>query len=213
MNTSTIPWTIAITGASGCIYARRLISAIVVHQPQQLLDVVLSEAALRVLREEEGIFLSSKAKYVEELTGLQAPQVTIHNNKDIGASIASGSHRSQGMVVVPCSMGTLAAMRIGLADSLIRRTADVTLKEQRKLILVPRESPLSEIHLENLLALAKLGVAIIPAMPGFYLQPASIDELVDSIVQRLLDRMGLEISLTPRWKEKTSEDKLRVTAC
>src|SRR5262249_9708665 len=129
-----------------------------------------------------------------------SPAVKLHSNKDIGASIASGSARSDGMVIVPCSMNTLAAVASGLAGNLIQRAADVTLKERRKLIIVPRETPLSEIHLHNMLRLSRLGAVILPAMPGFYQKPAVIRDLVDSVVMRIVDHMGFPIELLRRWE-------------
>ena len=125
----------------------------------------------------------------------------LYNVKDIGARIASGSALFSGMVVVPCSMGTLGAISSGLCQNLIHRAADVTLKEGRKLILVPRETPLSAIHLENMLKLSRIGAVILPAMPGFYHQPVAISDLVDMLVMKILDQMGLSSNLVTRWKE------------
>jgi len=136
---------------------------------------------------------------VEALLGVTSPMVTFHNQKNIGASIASGSYQTEGMVIIPCSMNTLASVAYGLSDTLLRRAADVTIKERRKLIVVPRETPLSAVHLENMLKLFHLGAMIIPAMPGFYHHPKSIDDLVDSVVMRVLDHMGLPCEISPRW--------------
>jgi 4-hydroxy-3-polyprenylbenzoate decarboxylase len=203
-------WIIGITGASGTIYARRLIRAMVEHVPNVQLDVVVSSAALRVLHEEEGLAVARGQLTAELLSGSASPDVsvyhdrppyslTLHEHHDIGASIASGSYPARGMVIVPCSMKTLAAVAHGYADNLISRAADVTLKERRPLVLVPRETPLSVIHLRNMLRLAKLGVAIVPAMPGFYHQPATVDDLVDLMVMRILDQMGYQVDLAARW--------------
>jgi 4-hydroxy-3-polyprenylbenzoate decarboxylase len=163
-----------------------------------------------VLRDEEGLAVPASRLTAELLVGMptdavtvycdQPPgRVTMHDFHDIGASIASGSHPTRGMVVVPCSMKTLAAVAHGYAENLIARVADVVLKERRRLILVPRETPLSAIHLQNMLRLARLGVAIVPAMPGFYHRPATIDDLVEMLVMRILDQMGFEIDLAKRW--------------
>jgi 4-hydroxy-3-polyprenylbenzoate decarboxylase len=135
----------------------------------------------------------------------------IHPLKDIGASIASGSYLTAGMVVVPCSMGTLANIASGSSRNLLERTADVMLKEGRPLILVPRETPLHAIHLENLLKLSRMGVAIVPAMPAFYHMPTSIDDLVDFMVGKLLDRMGIEHGLFRRWGMNEDEQQTDAT--
>lgn len=198
-STNTRPWIVALTGASGSVYGRRLIQALVESNPRQIVDVVVSEAALRVLAEEEKIVTSLRSVRSADLIGYDSPQVRIHNFKDIGAPIASGSYRVEGMVIIPCSMSTLAAVATGHGQNLIHRAADVVLKEKGRLILVPRETPLSTIHLENMLKLAQLGASITPAMPGFYHQPKEISELVDMMVMRVLDQMGLDISLAKRW--------------
>jgi 4-hydroxy-3-polyprenylbenzoate decarboxylase len=203
-------WIIGITGASGTIYARRLIGAVVEHLPEVELDVVVSGAAMRVLAEEEGLVAARGRLTAELLAGSASPAVsvyrdrppyalTLHEHRDIGASIASGSYPARGMVIAPCSMKTLAAVAHGYADNLISRAADVTIKERRPLILVPRETPLSVIHLQNMLRLAKLGAAIVPAMPGFYQRPATIGDLVDLMVMRILDQMGYQVDLAARW--------------
>ncbi|MCB0344405.1 MAG: UbiX family flavin prenyltransferase [Bdellovibrionales bacterium] len=194
-------WVIGITGASGTVYARRMVQAMLENEPLADLHVIFSDAALRVMREEEGISTSINRIDVESLFGpLASDRITTYSNRDIGASIASGSFRTRGMVIVPCSMATLAAVACGYCDKLIHRAADVVLKEQRRLIIVPRETPLSSIHLENMLKLVRAGASMVPAMPGFYHQPASIEELVDMQVMKILDVMGYEIDLVQRWK-------------
>lgn len=194
---NTAPWIIAFTGASGVCYGRRLIDAIPDDQP---LDIVISESAYRVMQDEEGLELSSGRVSTELLIGRARPNVRFHNNKNIGSTLASGSQRFAGMVVVPCSMKSLAAIAHGYSDDLVHRAADVTLKEGRKLILVPRETPLSVIHLENMLTLARIpGVTIMPAMPGFYQSPKSISDLVDGVVQRILDHMNISAEISARW--------------
>jgi len=199
---SEISWIIGVSGASGMPYAVRLID--VLEAQGIKLHIVFTEAALRVLAEEQGVALSpSKLNGVvpsEALLGRASEHLTFYAVKDIGASIASGSFPVTGMVVCPCSMDTLAAIACGVSMNLVQRAADVTLKERRPLILVPRETPLSAIHLENMLKLARLGVSIVPAMPGFYHQPKTIADLVDMQVMKITDQMGLNLSLVKRWQ-------------
>ncbi len=164
------------------------------------LHVVMSEAAMRVLAEEEGIKLSPGQLSSIALIGRESEHITFYPVKDIGASLASGSFPVTGMVICPCSMETVAAVANGISMNLLQRAADVTIKERRPLILVPRETPLSAIHLENMLKLSRLGVAIVPAMPGFYHQPQTIEELIDMQVMKITDQMGLSIDLVKRWK-------------
>jgi 4-hydroxy-3-polyprenylbenzoate decarboxylase len=203
-------WIIAITGASGTVYARRLLRVLVERVDDIRLEVIISPAGLRVLRDEEGLAVSPSRLTAELLVGIPTEavtvycddppsRVTIHDCRNIGDSLASGSYPTRGMVIVPCSMKTLAAVAHGYAENLIARAADVVLKERRRLILVPRETPLSAIHLQNMLRLARLGVAIVPAMPGFYHRPETIDDLVEMMVMRILDQMGFEIDLAKRW--------------
>ena len=203
------PWIIGISGASGICYARRVIELALSSTPDLELDIVASESAMRVMREEEGMNASVgrlrledliSPKLVEEL-GIDrlSSQVTIHSNRNIGSRIASGGYITSGMVIVPCSMKTIAAVAHGYGENLLQRAADVVLKEGRKLIVVPRETPLSVVHLENLLTLAKQQVRVLPAMPGFYHQPKTIEDLVDSVVTRILDHMGIELASTKRW--------------
>lgn len=206
---SSAPWIVAITGASGIVYARRLLRLIAEHLSKVRIELVISDAAYRVMQEEESLVLCRGQTAVRDLVGFDSSNITVHDNLDIGASIASGSCRTSGMIVVPCSMSTLAAISCGLGDTLIHRAADVVIKEGRRLILVPRETPLSAIHLENMLKLSKLGVTILPAMPGFYNKPTSLSELIDMLVMRMLDQMCLSkklenslggISIAEPWK-------------
>jgi flavin prenyltransferase len=131
---------------------------------------------------------------------VQALATRSYGHQEQTAAISSGSFRTDGMIIAPCSMKTLAAVRIGFGEGLIARAADVTLKERRRLVLVPRETPLSEIHLENMLALARMGTVIVPPMPAFYNHPAGLSDIVDHIVARVLDQFGLETNLTKRWE-------------
>jgi 4-hydroxy-3-polyprenylbenzoate decarboxylase len=164
--------------------------------------VVFSDAALRVLNDEEGVALNPSSLSLEKICGTTADNVTFYNSRDIGARIASGSMLTSGMVVIPCSMSTLGALAHGIPSHLVHRAADVTMKEGRPLIIVPRETPLSPIHLENMLTLARYGVRVVPAMPGFYNRPESVEALVDQFVMKVLDSMGVAHSLGRRWKEQ-----------
>jgi 4-hydroxy-3-polyprenylbenzoate decarboxylase len=178
-------FTIGITGASGSIYAQRLLTRLTENPDVGALDVVISPAGARVVNEELGINASgTDRRVVRDLIGYDSQKVTLHPPGDIGASIASGSHRSNGMIIVPCSMGSLACLATGVIRDLVHRAADVCLKEGRPLILVPRESPFNTIHLENMLKLSRLGVRIIPAMPAFYYQPKTIEDLVEHFTCR-----------------------------
>jgi flavin prenyltransferase len=209
---SNKPWIVGITGASGTVYARRLLQVLLDERPELEFELIISEAALRVMREEEGISVSPHSVtklQLEKIIGAQTDRVRMHNNRNIGASIASGSYITSGMVIVPCSMASLAAIANGFGQTLIHRAADVTMKEGRKLVLVPRETPLSVIHLENMLKLAKIGVSLVPAMPGFYHQPKKIEDIIDMMVMRILDQMGIELKIAKRWAvgEEVSKSK------
>jgi flavin prenyltransferase len=193
-------FTIGITGASGSIYAQRLLTRLAENTDVSALDVVISAAGVRVVNEELGINVNgTERRVVRDLIGYDSPKVTIHPASDIGATIASGSYRSDAMIIVPCSMGTLASLASGVTRDLVHRAADVCLKESRPLLLVPRESPFNAIHLENMLKLSRLGVRIIPAMPSFYYHPRTIDDLVDHFTSRLLDHLGVEHHQETRW--------------
>ncbi len=196
-------WIVGVTGASGVRYAVRLLEVL----PPLIghLHVVFSDAALRVLHDEEGKAINAASLSMEKLTDTSPRNVTFYNSRDIGARIASGSMLATGMVVIPCSMATLGAIAHGIPSHLVHRAADVTMKEGRKLILVPRETPLSPIHLRNMLTLSELGVTIVPAMPGFYHRPESVEDMVDQFVMKVLDSMGIVHSLGRRWKEKEEQ--------
>jgi len=194
-------WILGVTGASGAAYALRLLS--VLPPLVEHLHVVFSDAALRVLNEEEGMAVSASTLSLERLTGVSAENVTFYNPRDIGARIASGSMLCRGMVIIPCSMATVGAIAHGVHSHLIHRAADVTLKEGRRLIVVPRETPLSTIHLENMLTLSRAGVRVLPAMPGFYHRPKTVSDIVDMLVMKVLDSMEIPNSLVTRWGEKS----------
>ena len=191
----TTPLVLAITGASGAPYAVRLLDVLAKHHvPTWLL---VSTHGWRLLAEESGIKDEAGLK---KATGGDWGCVRLFNDADRGAEPASGSVQTLGMVVCPCSMGTMAAIAQGTSRSLIERAADVTLKERRKLVLVPRETPLSLVHLRNMTLAAEAGATILPAAPGFYQRPHEIGQLVDFIVQRIVDHVRLDIKLIEPWQ-------------
>ncbi|MBI4543400.1 MAG: UbiX family flavin prenyltransferase [Gemmatimonadetes bacterium] len=187
----------AVTGASGAPYAVRLLE--VLARERVPVWLIVSAHGWRLLMEECGI--DSRAA-LERGTGGHWETVELFEDGERGAKPASGSARTAGMVICPCSMGTLSAIALGSSRSLIERAADVTLKERRRLILVPRETPLSLVHLKNMVAAAEAGATVLPAAPGFYHRPAAIGELVDFLVQRILDHLGLDVALVGRWSGK-----------
>lgn len=184
-----------MTGASGAPYGVRLLE--VAAKAKVPVQLIISQHGWRILSLEAGITSDDQLK---KATGGDWSTVTVFDDGDRGAAPASGSAKSAGMVICPCSMGTVSAVAHGSSRSLVERAADVALKERRKLILVPRETPLSLIHLRNLTAVTEAGATVIPAAPGFYHQPTTVQELVDFVVQRVLDQMGVEANLAPRWK-------------
>jgi 4-hydroxy-3-polyprenylbenzoate decarboxylase len=194
-------YTVAITGASGAPYAHRLLQALVKAGHSVYLSI--SGEGLSILNDETGMHLKGSETDIQftlqKYFGSKEGQLTYFDEDNLYAPIASGSVKVDAMVVIPCSMKTLASIANGFASNLIERAADVTLKEKRKLIIVPRETPLSAIHLKNMLTLARLGCHIIPAMPAFYHHPKEVSDLVDFIVGRVLDGMGIENDLSPRW--------------
>jgi flavin prenyltransferase len=189
----SLPITFAMTGASGAPYAVRLLE--VLNHARVPVNLVISETGWRLLDEELDIRSEAMLK---ERTG-DWSLVQLFSDKDRGATPASGSAPSRGMVVCPCSMGTLASIAQGTTRSLIERAADVCLKERRTLILMPRETPYSMIHLENMLRLTQAGALILPASPGFYHRPKSMDDLIDFVVGRMAAHLGIE-GIGPRWK-------------
>jgi 4-hydroxy-3-polyprenylbenzoate decarboxylase len=192
---SPLPTVLALTGASGAPYGVRLLEVLARrHVPVWL---IMSEHGMRLLREECAI---DSLDGLRKATGGDWSSVVSYPDGDRGALPASGSQRTAGMVVCPCSMGTVAAIAAGTSRSLVERAADVSLKEGRKLILVPRETPLSVVHLRNLLAAAEAGATIMPAAPGFYHRPGQVADLVDFVVQRILDQLGIDIEIARRWK-------------
>ena len=198
------PLVVAVTGASGAPYAVRLLETLVAaRRPVQL---IVSSHGLRLLRTECGI--DSIAGLRERAGGAAwDAAVTTFDDADSGAPPASGSARSAGMVICPCSMGTLAAIAAGTSRSLVERAADVALKERRPLVLVPRETPLGAIHLENMLRVTRAGAVVLPAAPGFYHRPTRVEEIVDFVVARVLDHLGVEHTLSRRWTGEAAEDE------
>lgn len=192
--TQRLPTVLAITGASGAPYAVRLLE--VLAQARVPVWLIVSGHGLRLLQEECGI---GSVDALVAAAAVEGSAVTVYTDADRGAKPASGSQRTAGMVICPCSMGTLSAVAHGSSRSLIERAADVTLKEGRKLLLIPRETPLSLVHLRNLTAAKEAGATIIPASPGFYHRPTTVQELVDFVVQRILDQLELGIEIASRW--------------
>ncbi|RKQ88427.1 UbiX family flavin prenyltransferase [Brockia lithotrophica] len=214
---------VGVTGASGAVYARRLVG--VLRAAGVEVHLVVTDAARRVFREELGWDGEHLADWVRRTwvwppegggggpaaaegsrpgvrKGAAPADVFLYDNEDVGAPVASGSFRTRGMVVVPCSMGTLGRLATGSGEKLLERAADVALKEGRPLVLVPRETPLTAIHLENMLRLARAGAAILPAMPAFYHRPRTVDDLVNFVVGKILDRLDLSApDVYARWGE------------
>jgi len=180
---------VAITGATGAIYGVRLLEHLRKHGQVET-HLMVSEAGVLNLHQE----LDMRRKDVEALADV------VHNVRDVGACIASGSFASTGMVVAPCSMKTLAAVAHGLSDNLITRAADVVLKERRRLVLMVRETPFNLAHLRNMTSVTEMGGVIFPPLPGFYQRPASMEEMVDHTLGRVLDMFGISMQLTPEWQ-------------
>jgi 4-hydroxy-3-polyprenylbenzoate decarboxylase len=190
--------TVAITGASGAILCRELLRALECDARVECAHFVASENSLRVIAEELGV--SGRTNLLEKLLGAVPAKVTQHSDSDIGACIASGSYPSHGMIILPCSMGTLATIANGLADSLIARAADVTLKERRPLLLCVRETPFNRIHLRNMTLAAEAGAVIFPVIPAFYNKPADSTEIARQFAFRVLAHIGLHQPGAYIWK-------------
>ena len=191
----------ALTGASGMAYGLRLVECLLAADAR--VHLLYSQAAHIVASQELDLVLPARPQEAErhfcERYGARAGQLKVYGKEDWFAPVASGSNPANAMVICPCSMGTLAAVAAGLADNLIERAADVMLKEGRKLVLVPRETPLSAIHLENMLRLTRAGAVILPANPGFYHRPKEVSDIVDFVVARILDQLGVAHKLVARW--------------
>lgn len=193
--------TLAFTGASGMPYGMRLLECLL--QNGQRVHLVYSQAAQIVAHQEMNIVLPNRPQDAErslsERLGEFGGELRVFGRDDWFAPMASGSNPGDAMVICPCTMGTLAKVASGISDDLIARAADVMIKEKRTLILAPREMPFSEIHLENMLKLARAGAVIMPPNPGFYYQPATVQDMVDFVVARILDHLGVANTLLPRW--------------
>ena len=194
-------YALAITGASGALYAVRTMAALLERDCH--LEVVVSDYGRRLLHDElgEAASVNRLREYLVEKYGEPASRgsYTILSNKDLGATIASGSHECRGMVIVPCSMKTLAGVAHGLSRSLVERAADVMLKEQRRLVIVPREAPMSLPQLRNMVLCAEAGAMILPAMPAFYQMPKTLDDLADFMAGKILSALGFDQTLYPKW--------------
>jgi len=190
--------TVAITGASGAVFGREMLRAMEADERVERVHFVASENSLRVMAEELGV--GGRNNLLEKLLGAAPVKTVQHSDADIGAAIASGSYPSNGMIVLPCSMGTLAAIAHGLANSLIARAADVTLKERRPLILCVRETPFNRIHLRNMTLAAEAGAVIFPCIPAFYNKPTDSTEMARQFVYRVLAHVGLPQAGAYVWK-------------
>ncbi|MGF1493716.1 MAG: flavin prenyltransferase UbiX [Microcoleaceae cyanobacterium] len=204
MSSNKKPLIIGVSGASGLIYAVRAIKYLL--QADYQIELVASRAAYIVWQSEQAVRMPPDIIQQEEFWREQAGvpssgKLRCHPWQDVGANIASGSFRTQGMVIIPCSMGTVGKLANGMSSDLLERAADVQLKEGRKLILVPRETPFSLIHLRNLTTLAEAGVRIVPAIPAWYHNPQTIEDLVDFVVARTLDQLEIDCVPLNRWKE------------
>lgn len=194
---------VGLTGASGAPYAVRLIE--ILTRAGRTVHLSISQSGAQVLHEELGITVDLDRFDPSVLGKLGPGRLIYHHHRDLAAGIASGSFRTGGMVIVPCSMSTLGVIAGGISTNLITRAAGVHLKERRTLILVPRETPLSVIHLENMVRVAQAGALVLPAMPGWYHKPRGLSDLVDFVVARICDHLGVENDLTSRWGEPPGE--------
>jgi 4-hydroxy-3-polyprenylbenzoate decarboxylase len=190
-----------ITGASGALYAKLLLEELLKSDAE--IHLIISPAAMLVLREELGIEFADGHFDASRFIGKSIPEnrVILHDYRDLTAGPASGTFRAHAMVICPCSMKTLGALATGTGSSLITRAADACLKERRRLVVVPRETPLNLIHIRNMLAITEAGAVVLPAMPGFYHRPASLEELARHLVLKMMDSLGIENSIGYRWKD------------
>ena len=189
---------VAVTGASGSIFAKHLLDALDRDERVGTVNLIFSDSGLRVMAEE--LRVGGRNELISKLLGRESTKIQPQNNADIGANVASGSYPADAMIVLPCSMGTLARIANGTADQLIERAADVCLKERRPLILCVRETPFNRIHLRNMTVAAEAGATIFPVIPAFYFQPASTDEIAREYVNRVLAHIGLPQAGAYQWK-------------
>ncbi len=198
---------LAITGASGAIYATRTLAALLSQGHH--VELIVSDYGRRLLRDElgEGASLERLREFMTGRYGdLGTGTLALHSNRDLGATIASGSHGCRGMAIVPCSMKTLAGVAHGLSRNLVERAADVMLKERRPLVVVPRETPMSLPQLRNMVSCAEAGAVVLPAMPAFYQQPKSLDDLADFMAGKILGALGIDHDLYPAWTGAVSRE-------
>jgi 4-hydroxy-3-polyprenylbenzoate decarboxylase len=208
-NSSQLPITLGVTGASGLIYAVRAVKYLL--EANMSVELVASRATFQVWKAEQNIQMPAEIRAQEQFWRSQADVphqgvLRCHPWSDVGATIASGSYRTLGMVIMPCSMSTVGKLAAGLSSDLLERAADVQLKEGKPLVLVPRETPFSLIHLRNLVTLAEAGARIVPAIPAWYHHPQTILDLVDFVVARTLDQFGLDCVPLNRWQGHSSPD-------
>ena len=190
--------TVAVTGASGSIFPRILLDLLDRDERVGTVNLIVSDSGLRVVAEELGV--SGRNEVAAKLLGRTSPKLRQQNNDDIGANVASGSYPSDAMIVLPCSMGTLARIANGIANQLIERAADVCLKERRPLVLCVRETPFNRVHLRNMTLAAEAGATIFPVIPAFYFKPVSTEEIAREFVNRVLAHVGLPQADAYRWK-------------
>ena len=196
--TGDLPIVVAVTGGSGAAIAVRLLNVLL--DAGRTVHLSVSESGAAVVRQETDVPLDADAPDLAALLGRAVPETLVwHHHRDLHAGIASGSHRTAAMVIVPCSMSSLASIAHGITGNLIQRAAEVHLKERRKLILVPRETPLSLTALENMAAVTRAGAVVLPAMPGWYHHPKTLDDLIDFLVARICDQLELPNALSGRW--------------
>lgn len=199
---SKLPLVLAITGASGAVYGLRLLQYLL--EQNQPVDLLVSRAALQVMKEENDLIFDGEDLLSGLLNYLEVPKespVRLHKLTDYGASVSSGSYRTLGMAVVPCSLGTLGALANGMTENVIHRAAAVCLKEKRRLVVLVREMPFGHIQLKNMLALSEAGAVVACASPGYYHRPQTISDQIDFVVGRVLDQFGFDNALFKRWKE------------
>jgi len=196
--------TVGVTGASGAILAQKALGLLEADARVARIHLVVTETGQRLFAEELGVASGDLKQLPSRILGHPSSRIEVLPNKDIGASIASGSYEVESMIVVPCSMGTLAAIANGISDDLVARAADVMLKENRKLVLCVRDTPFNRVHLENMLRAQQAGAVIMPAIPAFYHQPKTIDDLVTQYICRVLAQIGLAQDKMYRWTGKSS---------
>ena len=197
-STSMARIVVGVSGASGTILAVHLISALT--SSGHFVEMIMSRDAVLTAKVELGAMYATPEKFIDQFSKEQQALIRVHGIHNFFAPIASGSFHFDACVIVPCSMATLAAIACGLSDNVLRRAAEVALKESRKLIIVPRETPLNRIHLENMLKLTSMGASIMPPVPAWYLHPKSLRDVEFAIVSRILDQLGIKMAIAPRWE-------------